>query len=71
MKMVEVFKTNITNQYTAASLTEELQQLFPRAIINFDLDDCDRILRVMGENLHAPSIAAHLVRKGHLCEVLE
>lgn len=44
--MVEVFKTNITEQKQSKQVLEKLNQLFPKYKINFDLEDCDNILRI-------------------------
>jgi hypothetical protein len=44
--MIEVFKTNITHQWEAQKLIEQVQAIFAGYIVNFDLDDCDKILRV-------------------------
>ncbi|MBP0904254.1 hypothetical protein ACFSKN_16285 [Mariniflexile gromovii] len=44
--MVEVFKTNITKQKQAKQVLEKLKKAFPDYKINFDLEDCDNILRV-------------------------
>jgi uncharacterized Fe-S center protein len=44
--MVEVFKTNITEQKQSRHVLEKLNQLFPQYKINFDLEDCDNILRI-------------------------
>ena len=44
--MVEVFKTNVTADADADLLITELHKAFPSYKVNFDLDDCDRILRV-------------------------
>ena len=44
--MVEVFKTNVTAVADADLLITELHKAFPSYKVNFDLDDCDRILRV-------------------------
>ncbi len=46
MKVVEVFKTNIKSPDTAQFIIEKLKELLPNAKINFDLEDCDCILRV-------------------------
>ena len=50
-KIVEVFKTNIESFVKAELLLQELKKLLPHAKINFDLDDCDHILRI--EALHS------------------
>jgi hypothetical protein len=44
--MVEVFKTNVTAVADADMLIAELHKAFPFYKVNFDLDDCDHILRV-------------------------
>ncbi len=46
--MVEVFKTNVQQTEEAEMLIEKLAEHFPAHEINFDLSDCDRILRVQG-----------------------
>jgi hypothetical protein len=43
---VEVFRTNVTDADDAASLLACIHARFPEYKTNFDLDDCDRILRV-------------------------
>ena len=43
--MIEVFKTNVHNRHDASILIEQIQRTFNYQA-NFDLDDCDRILRV-------------------------
>jgi hypothetical protein len=69
--MVEVFKTNIRDKMTAHLMTAHLQKHFPGGKINFDLDDCDNILRVEYENVCPEKIALILSSKGYTCEVLE
>ncbi|MEP2669758.1 MAG: hypothetical protein ABJH04_12220 [Cyclobacteriaceae bacterium] len=44
--VVEVFKTNVDNDDIALQIITALQRIFPTYRINFDLDDCDKILRV-------------------------
>lgn len=44
--MIEVFKTNINCPDKARQLIENIQATFVHYKANFDLDDCDRILRV-------------------------
>jgi hypothetical protein len=51
--MVEIFKTNVTNKQTANSLLKLLHRQLPACRFNFDLDDCDRILRAESECLVA------------------
>lgn len=46
MGMVEVFKTNVREQYQAKLLIAQIHKIFEDYTANFDLDDCDKILRV-------------------------
>lgn len=48
--IVEIFKTNVKNQLLANKIVSELYQLYPDYRINFDLEDCDNILRIEGRN---------------------
>lgn len=44
--MIEVFKTNVENQSDAERLVDEIHSRFTGHVANFDLEDCDKILRV-------------------------
>lgn len=44
--MVEVYSTNVKEHFQANFAINQLQKLFPNYVITFDLEDCDRILRV-------------------------
>jgi hypothetical protein len=44
--MVEVFKTNVNDRRHADMLLGQLHSLFTGYKVNFDLEDCDRILRI-------------------------
>ena len=44
--MVEVFKTNVKERMDASMLIDQIHKAFRGYKANFDLDDCDRILRV-------------------------
>lgn len=48
--MVEVFKTNVSNESAARDLLTLIHQDFKHYKANFDLDDCDRILRIESKN---------------------
>ena len=43
---VEVFKTNVDDPDLAKRLVDQIERNFINCRVNFDLDDCDRILRV-------------------------
>ncbi|MEO5583248.1 MAG: hypothetical protein ABIR66_11185 [Saprospiraceae bacterium] len=44
--MVEVFKTDVTDRDYANMLTNEIHKVFVDHKANFDLEDCDNILRI-------------------------
>ncbi|MBS1505609.1 MAG: hypothetical protein JSS79_03080 [Bacteroidetes bacterium] len=44
--MIEVFKTDVENQSRATNILQQLKKEFTTYSANFDLEDCDRILRI-------------------------
>lgn len=44
--MIEVFKTNVKDIDQANLLVDAIQRFFKGYVANFDLEDCDKILRV-------------------------
>ena len=57
MQTIEVFKTNINCPEKAKQLVEHIHKTFAACKANFDLDDCDKILRIVSttgniESLH-------------------
>lgn len=69
--MIEVFRTNVSNPEHAKILKEQLQQLF-KCEASFDLDDCDRILRVkcFSTEMRAEHIIRLLKENGFAAEIL-
>lgn len=45
--MVEVFKTNVTNTDQAVMVVDRIHRTLPGCVVNFDLEDCDKILRIV------------------------
>lgn len=69
--MIEVFKTNVQEVRQSVLLTSMLQQYLPGSDIHFDLEDCDRILRVQYPVVQAAEVASLLKKHGFHCEALE
>jgi hypothetical protein len=69
--MVEVFKTNVKKKIQSKLLLRILSKTSPSFVINFDLSDCDKVMRVEGEYLEASRIMIVLKDNGFRCEVLE
>jgi hypothetical protein len=70
LTMIEVFKTNIETTNDANNIVAMLLQHFPGSRINFDLQDCDKILRVEGKDFCSDKIMDLLSNNGFHCEVL-
>ena len=69
--MIEVFKTNVQKKAQSKMLHCILFDAFPSLKINFDLSDCDRVLRVEGENITALRIMILVKEHGFNCEILD
>jgi hypothetical protein len=67
---VEIFKTNVQNASEASAILATLSEIYPALRINFDLDDCDNILRVEGLRPDVDRIQKHVQGLGFSCEVL-
>lgn len=65
---VFVFKTNIKNKKQIKELKNQLDDC---GKWNFDLDDCDKILRVEGSKIIAITIIKILHTRGYECEELK
>jgi len=69
--MVEVFKTNVFNDADAQELAYLISDKFPGILINFDLEDCDKILRVEGPHFTSNQIIHLVTGQGYSCSILE
>ena len=69
--MIEIFKTNVQNKTQAKKITASLEKMFVKSKINFDLNDCDKILRVDGiKTSYTSIIVNNLKNLGFTCEIL-
>lgn len=68
--MVEVFVTDIHTVALANQVYEQLQSLFPDARITFDLEDCDKILKIEGNHIDAELVIHLAVSLGITCRML-
>lgn len=67
---VEVFKTSVISKQQATSLIEELKKYSNVTKITFDLEDCDKILRIEAAHIQ-PNAVIYIVKKmGFECERL-
>ena len=70
--MIEVFKTNVENHDQAKMLIEEIHRNFAGYKANFDLQDCDNILRVKSvtESIESKCLINFLKDFGFAAEIL-
>jgi hypothetical protein len=66
-----VFKTSVTDSQSVNSLTPELDRFAGKGKWNFDLSDCDRILRITSHEVKARTVINLLSYFGFFCEELE
>ena len=69
--MVEIFKTNVQNEFDSNYIIAIIKRQYPNYKINFDLEDCDRILRIEGGRFNPKQIIEHLNLQGYICVPLE
>jgi hypothetical protein len=69
--MIEVFKTDVKDAETAKAVVQKLLCHFPNSRINFDLHDCDKILRVEGECISVEKIKELISLEGYQAIALQ
>lgn len=69
--MIEVFKTNVKSKTSAKKICSDLIAILPDSKINFDLEDCDKILRIESSLISSCKIIDVLKNRGFLCKVLK
>lgn len=68
--IIEVFKTNVQEESQCQVIIENLLEHFPNSSINFDLEDCDKILRIHASSISNAKIIDILNFHGYTCEAL-
>lgn len=63
--MIEIFKTNVREKNEADEIVSFLLKRNPGFKINFDLEDCDNILRIEGIGVKARTIMSDLEVLGY------
>lgn len=73
MAVVEIFKTNVEDRAQARDLIRKIHRKFATYSANFDLEDCDKILRVKSVTgpVHPMPLIRFLQELGTRAEVLE
>lgn len=68
---VEIFKTNVQAVSDSHKVTGKLLEFFSDYQIHFDLNDCDKILRIEANSIDKKSVIDNLESIGFTCELLE
>lgn len=63
--MIEVFKTSVKDERESERIVSALKEKFSSATINFDLEDCDNILRIEGPSFDNREVLEVLQLYGH------
>ncbi|MBL0740692.1 hypothetical protein [Chryseolinea lacunae] len=69
--MIYVFKTSVATQADVQRLKPVLQERLENAKWTFDLDDCDKVLRVDSKIENEQAVIQLLRRNGYDCEALQ
>lgn len=69
--MIEIFKTNIEEASAAETIIQLLRKQFLFVRINFDLSDCDRILRIEANEIIPEKIIDVVTGQGYQCRILD
>lgn len=69
--MIWVFKTTVQDQEKVSEISDSLDgHILPHGRWTFDLEDCDKILRIEHENLEIDQVISSLSEAGVNCEEL-
>lgn len=68
--MIYVFKTNIKSTKQIENIKSHIDDNFPNAKWNFDLEDCDNIFRIESESDILEKIYNTFISLGYNCEEL-
>lgn len=70
--MITIFKTDVHDTKDEFHLLHNvLLRKYPGFKINFDLEDCDKILRIEGTNLSTQDVVGLLNSYGFFCKELD
>jgi hypothetical protein len=68
---VLVFKTNVTSKKKVSKISALLTSFPAIEQWNFDLDDCDKVLRVVSRGVNPGSVESLLHNAGFNCQELD
>ena len=69
-KTIEIFKTNVCSRAMANKISRALRAADSGCSVHFDLEDCDRVLRIESNTIDSRLITSVIEAHGHWCEEL-
>ena len=63
MQTIGIYKTDVDEAILAAVISASLQYHLPGSSVSFDLDDCDKVLRIVYEPGFNQDIAREILHK--------
>lgn len=71
MGIVNIFRTDVETKREAELILYIVSKEVSNCKVNFDLEDCDNILRVESEKCLDKDITDCMVKLGYICEKLD
>lgn len=68
--IISVFKTSVATKHLSKKIITEILLFDSVIACNFDLHDCDKVLRIVSRTDISEKVIAHLQGKGFFCEEL-
>ena len=68
--MIVIFKTNVDDLWRSLILAGLIAEHCSVCRVNFDLEDCDKVLRVEGQEFCPQRVIELLKTNGYHCEIL-
>lgn len=69
--MIGIFKTNIASKRDRNYVLKAIQQHFDVGPCNVDIEDCDKVLRIVDLKVTEDRMIAFVKEQGFQCEILE
>ncbi|HEU4555707.1 MAG TPA: hypothetical protein VFS25_22870 [Chitinophaga sp.] len=69
--MIGIFRTNIATQHDKKRVIGAIEANFSVLACSVDIDDCDRVLRIVSQQVGEDAIIAFVKRLGYHCDPLD
>jgi hypothetical protein len=69
--MIGIFRTNIVTQHDKKRVIGEIEANFSVMACSIDIEDCDRVLRIVSQQVMEDAIMTFVKRLGYHCDLLD